>query len=121
MDQQQIEQAAAMANRIGHIFVATADADTLPHLALARKLTVKNHALIAIEDWYSSGGLDVFRSNKRVSVVVWDRDVYRGFQLLGEARFPRKEINKALDNDQLLIMVSKVVDFTRLPEISSEE
>lgn len=38
MDQYILEQATQMANSIGHVFVATADTNKWPHLAVARRM-----------------------------------------------------------------------------------
>jgi hypothetical protein len=133
MDQGVLEQATQMANRVGHVFVATADANKWPHLAVARRLILKEHDRVAVEEWFCPGTMENLRLNSHVSVVIWDRNVDKGFQLIGDTErvsdigvldgyFP-KENNKTIPQTEskIVIKVKKIIDFTRSPHSDIEE
>ncbi len=108
-----------MAKKVGHLFVATADTDCVPHLAVAKNLTLIGNELVVVDEWYAPETVEKFYSTNRVSVIVWDRSVDRGFHLLGEVHSSGEEIVIGRDNrenrNQLLVMVEKAVDFSRFP------
>lgn len=114
-----LEQAAEMAKRVGHIFVTTADKGMMPHLAVARKLSLKEKELVAIDEWYCPESVARFRTTHRVSVIIWDRNTNGGFKLLGETVNETGEVNNIPENE-LLITVHSSVDFTRFPQRYTE-
>ena len=120
-----LQQATHMATRIGHVFVATAGAENTPHMAVARRMTLKDPETLHVQQWFCPGTIENLRSNSHVSLVVWDRNTDRGYQIIGETErlcdtgvtdcyFPRGEGRSLPQNDnQLVIKVTKVVGFTR--------
>ena len=133
MDQRLLEQATQMANRIGHIFVATADSDKRPHLAVARRMVLKEPERVAVQEWFCPGTMENLQMNSHVSLVIWDENIDRGFQLIGDTErisdvgvldgyFPQEHNRTIPQTDyQLLIKVTKVIDFTRSPHSDIEE
>lgn len=86
-----------------------------------------------MQEWSCPGTLENLRLNSHVSVVIWDRNVDRGFQLIGETEgvsdigiaesySPKAGVKTSPQADsQLLIKVTKVIDFKRSPHSDIEE
>ncbi len=79
-----LEKAVELAAKVGHVFIATSDADGWPHLAAARTLALKEEGRIAINEWFCPGTMSNLQSHSHVSVVVWDANSVIGYQLLGK-------------------------------------
>lgn len=84
MNLQTLQKAVAMAGRAGHILVATADAQGLPHLAAAGKMWLDEEGHLAVGAWFCPGTVGNLRDNRRIAVVVWDPATDTGYQLLGQ-------------------------------------
>lgn len=129
-----VEKAVQLASKVGYVFIATADANRWPHVAVARTLALKEERRIAVREWFCPGTMANLQSNSHISVVVWDENTDTGYQLLGEmedmtdigmidgytpkmgSKWPLPQVES-----QLLISVSKVVDFKRAPHSDIEE
>ena len=129
-----LEKAANLAKKTGYVFIATADADKWPHVAVARTLAFKKGGQIAVREWFCPGTIANLQSNSRVSVVVWDKETDTGYQMLGELE---QVIDTGMTNGyvssveskwvlpqverQIIIHVNKVIDFKRAPHSDIEE
>ena len=80
-----LREAVALAEKVGHIFVATSDARGLPHMAAAGRVAWKGPRRVAVEAWFCPGTLANLQGNSHISLVVWDSKADQGYQLLGEA------------------------------------
>ena len=80
-----LRKAVALAQKIGHIFVATSDARGLPHVAAAGRVTLTGANRVAVEAWFCPGTMANLQTNRRISLVVWDPKSDQGHQWLGEA------------------------------------
>ena len=78
-----ITQAVTLPDKLGHNFVATADAQGLPHVAAAAELSSIAEDKVAVSAWFCPGTLANLNYNRLVSLIVWDEAVDIGFQLLG--------------------------------------
>jgi hypothetical protein len=58
-----IKQAVALAQKPGHVFVATADAEGLPHVAAAATMNYAAENKVAVSAWFCPGTLSD-KSNK---------------------------------------------------------
>lgn len=134
MNLQRLAEAADLAARVGHVFVATASSSGRTHLAAARTiaLTPENH--VAVSDWFCPETLQNIRSNSFLSIVAWDPARDYGFQILGELeelkdvamldgyapgldkRPPLPQVER-----QLLVHVDKVVEFKIAPHSDVED
>ena len=86
MKQAVLKKAVALARKVGHIFVATSDAQGLPHVAAARSMTLRDRGQrVAVEAWFCPGTMANLQENRRISLVIWDPDTDQGHQLLGKA------------------------------------
>jgi hypothetical protein len=129
-----LEKAVQLANKVGYVFIATADVNKRPHVAVARTLALKGEGQIAISEWFCPGTMSNLQSNPWVSVVVWDETTDEGYQILGEkeqmmdigmlngytpemkSKWPLPQVES-----QLVIHVTKVTDFKRAPHSDTEE
>ena len=79
-----LRSAISLAEKLGHIFVATADSGGTPHVAAAGKLAYDSKDHVSVAAWFCPGTLANLKNNKQISLVVWDAPDDHGFQLLGE-------------------------------------
>lgn len=129
-----LEKAIQLATRVGYVFIATADANNWPHVAVARTLALRKEGRVAVNEWFCPGTMSNLQLNSHVSVVVWDKDADIGYQLVGEmehmmdigmidgytpemkSKWPLPQVES-----QLVILVNKVTDFKRAPHSDVEE
>ena len=79
-----LEKATQLANKVGFVFVATADRNKRPHLAVARTIELKEDGRIAVQEWFCPGTMSNLETNSNVSVIVWDKDTDVGYQMIGK-------------------------------------
>lgn len=79
-----IHSAIQLADKLEHIFVATADSGGTPHVAAAGELSYDFGDHVFVAAWFCPGTLANLKSNRQISLVVWDASDDHGFQLLGE-------------------------------------
>jgi hypothetical protein len=82
MDIQNLKDAIALSGRIRHVFIATADAKGVPHIAVAGPIAMKGE-LVAISAWYCPQTLANIEKQPQVTIAVWDETSDAGFQLVG--------------------------------------
>jgi uncharacterized protein len=125
--------AVALAARVGHALVATADAAGLPHMAAVARVEHPGRNFVALTEWFCPGTLANLGRNKQVAVVIWDRHGDTGFQLLG--RVAQTEDVAMLDGYspaaekhpvpqcevRLVVHVEKLLAFTLRPHTDVEE
>lgn len=128
-----LQKAVALAEKLGHVFVATADSAGMPHVGAAGRLTPGPNGCVAVTAWYCTGTVANLQENRRVAVVVWDPAEDVGFQFLGQVESP--QIRGVLDGyapegqgftggpqieRNLLIQVNRVLDFSISPQGGAE-
>lgn len=129
-----LEKAVELATKVGHVFIATADADGWPHLAVARTLKLGEEGQLYVREWFCPGTVSNLQGNRHISVVVWEAGSDTGYQLLGETEHmmdigmidgytPEMESKWPLPQveSQLVIHMTKVIDFKRAPHNDVEE
>lgn len=72
-----------LAKKTGHVLIATAGADGLPHLAVAAGLRLDPGRAV-VTDWFCPGTVQNLGQNRRVTLTIWDASRDDGFQLVGE-------------------------------------
>lgn len=77
------EEIRTFAERIGHAFVATADAHGAPHLAAGRGIAVFEPNRLVFESWFCQTSLRNLAENPHISVAVADPLTGNGYQFLG--------------------------------------
>ncbi len=129
-----LEKAVQLAIKVGYVFIATADTNKWPHMAVARTMVLKEEGRIAVNEWFCPATMSNLQSNSHVSVVVWDESKDIGYQMLGEmehmmdigmidgytpemkSKWPMPQVES-----QLVIHVTEVTDFKRAPHSDVEE
>ncbi len=77
-------EVAALARKIGHVFIATASPDGHPHVAAAESVRVLTDKRLAVSGWFCPVTESNLDHNPHVALVVWDRTFDTGFQVIGE-------------------------------------
>jgi hypothetical protein len=134
MSRETIGRAVELGSAVGHMFVATADADGLPHIAASRRISSEPDGRIGISEWFCPGTLENLQVNPRISVVVWDPQKDTGFQILGRSEkvedlsvmdglSPELEAEPPLPQVErkILVQVDKVIHFSHAPHSDMEE
>ena len=83
MNPRNLNRAAALARKGGHLFVATADREGYPHMAPAARMNVISGEEVELEAWFCPVTLRNLERNKRIDLVVWDPGLNEGYHLLG--------------------------------------
>jgi hypothetical protein len=117
-----------MVGQVGHLFVASASADGVPHLATARDASVPGPDQVAVAEWFCPETMANVNENRQVSLVVWDPVEDRGYQMLGEVTEVQdlaifdgqvspgvEERLPAQTERALIVHVDKVLAFTEAP------
>ncbi len=133
MDNETLKEAIALAAKIGHVFVATADAHGLPHVAAARSLGAGGPGHVLASAWFCPGTVENLQANTNISVVVWNPLTDQGYQLLGQVERVRDA--EVLDgyqpslegkqlipqvSRQLLMRVDRILEFSLAPHTDLE-
>ena len=129
-----IQSAVTLVQKLGHVFVATADSKGLPHVAAAGRINLGADGLLAVAAWFCPGTVVNLEHNTKITLVVWDAVADTGYQLLGnvekieetammdgyipemESTGPSPQVER-----QLLVKVNKVMAFSHAPHSDLEE
>lgn len=79
-----LAEALQLAANVGQLFVATADAKGIPHLAIAERITLEGEDTVGVTGWFCPRTAENVDENASVSLVVWDEQRDAGFQLVGK-------------------------------------
>ncbi len=134
MKPKSLNTAVELAEKLEHVFVTTADSSGMPHVAAAAKINQTSEDQVAVVAWFCPGTLDNLKNNCRISLVVWDAPVDKGYQLLGQVEKVEEiammngyspEIDETTVMPQvenrLLVRVDKVIAFSHAPHSDLEE
>jgi hypothetical protein len=129
-----IQSVVTLGQKLGHVFVATADSKGLPHVAAAGRISLGADGLLAVAAWFCPGTVVNLEHNTKITLVVWDAVADTGYQLLGnvekieetammdgyipemESTGPSPQVER-----QLLVKVNKVMAFSHAPHSDLEE
>lgn len=129
-----LQEAIKLARKLGHIFVATANGQGLPHVAAAGRMEIASGGLLAVTSWFCPETVVNLKENKYISLVIWERKTDAGFQLLGELDnieelgildgfAPEIETKEVLPQvqRQLLVRVNRIIEFKHGPHSDREK
>jgi predicted pyridoxine 5'-phosphate oxidase superfamily flavin-nucleotide-binding protein len=134
MNKKILNQAVALAQKLKHVFVATANAKGLPHMAAAGQFALTPEGRVAVAAWFCPMTVANLQENRRVSLVIWDPKADIGYQLLGEtekieeiammdgyapgvtSQPPLPQVER-----QLVVRVDQIIDFKHAPHSDVEE
>lgn len=133
MTSKRLKAAVELARQTGHVFLATADAEGMPHIAAAGRLEAAGES-VTVTEWFCPDTVANLQSNDRVTVVVWDEKADRGYQLPGrleqvkgvgimDGYAPGAESTPPLPQveEELRIRVEKILDFRLGPHSDADE
>lgn len=86
MNADKIKEAAAIFNKTGFVWIATADDKGTPHISVAKHLSVEPDNIIYLTKWFCPGTVYNLNRNPGISLVVWDKDTNTGHQLIGKVK-----------------------------------
>jgi len=129
-----LNKAVSLAEKLGHLFVATADPSGLPHVAASHEATlIRNETLLSVEAWFCPGTMANLKVNRHIVLVVWDPKTDEGYQILGEAEkiedvlmmdgyAPEVEGTRTLPQVErrLVIQVDRILRFSHAPHADEE-
>ena len=134
MKPESLNAAVELAEKLEHVFVASADSSGMPHVAAAAKLNQTSKDHVAVTAWFCPGTVANLSENRRISMVVWDAPSDKGYQLLGLVEKIEEvammngyspEIDEATVMPQvknrLLVRVDKVISFSHAPHSDLEK
>ncbi|MFO7965879.1 MAG: pyridoxamine 5'-phosphate oxidase family protein [Desulfobacterales bacterium] len=123
-----LEGAVRLGRRMGHIFVATADARGVPHMASSANIRIEGEGLIGISEWFCPVTLSNVRVNPKIALLAWDPETDIGYQMIGTCREVQETsmmngFSEELDEEQpipqaentLLVSIEKIIQFSHAP------
>lgn len=134
MKMKNLEIAIDLAEKLGHVFVATADSSGMPHVAAAARIQSASEDHVTVSAWFCPGTIANLDENRRISLVVWDPPLDKGYQLLGEVvnveeqammngysaetekHAPLPQVER-----KLVVRVAKILAFSHAPHSDVEE
>lgn len=133
MNKEKIQKAVTLAKKIGHVFLATSNADGIPHISAAGKLEYADMNHVAVTEWFCPGTIANLRVNKHISIVIWDKASDTGYQLQGlldkmddleilDGFAPELESEPPLPQveEQLIVKFDKIFDFKLAPHTDTK-
>ncbi len=122
-----LHKAVDLGRRMKGVYVSTANARGLPHLAFATAVEIISGNRISVEEWFCPGTVQNVRENPLISVVSWNPDTDTGFQVLGKVEkmeetamlngfSPETEdVPMPQTERKLIILVDQVLSFSAAP------
>jgi hypothetical protein len=131
---ERIRKAVTLGEETRHVFVATADARGLPHVAAAGRIELSSEGRVGVSAWFCPGTVLNVQQNRRIALVVWEAARDQGYQLLGEVEDLQEtafmdgyvpQLEKQPPPPQverrLVVRVDKVLNFTHAPHGDQED
>ncbi len=128
-----LEHALALARKLGHVFLATADKAGVPHVAAAGKIEPSPRDRVRVSAWFCPGTMADLAENPHVALVIWDPAEDQGYQLIGKTEqvseaamidgiAPGEERSSVPQVEwELSLRVRKILQFTHAPHTDVEE
>jgi len=80
-----LNKVIALGEKMGYVFIATADQQGIPHIASSGKIRLAPDGRVEISEWFCPVTLSNLQQKPMLSLVAWDFQSDRGYQLIGEA------------------------------------
>jgi len=128
-----IERAVALAQELGHAFVATSNREGAPHLAAAASIEMISDDTLAVASWFCPATVNNLQENRNISIVAWNSESDEGVQVIGTVERIEEaaimngyapEIESSKPSPQverrLIVRVEKVIAFSHAPHTDLE-
>jgi hypothetical protein len=125
MDSRNLKNAIALSTRLKNVYIATAGANSIPHIAAAGPLTMRGD-LVGVSAWYCPQTLANVGNGRQIAIAVWDKEADSGYQLTGRCEkveevavmdgySPKTETKATYPQVErmLLVRVEKIFAFTQ--------
>lgn len=86
MNGETMSKVLRLAEKAGRVFIATADGDSIPHIAVAKRMQPSSGDTVSITEWFCPETISNLSINRNVSLVVWDDTHDEGYQCIGEMK-----------------------------------
>jgi hypothetical protein len=134
MHAEAIKQAVELGRQMKKVYVATADDNGRPHLAVAGAITRESADRIGVDAWFCPGTVRNIEKNPNISVVAWDPAADAGHQMVGaveavretammDGHTPEMEGRPPLPQAErkLIIHVTETLAFSQAPHADETE
>ncbi|OGX46609.1 MAG: hypothetical protein A3G38_00640 [Omnitrophica WOR_2 bacterium RIFCSPLOWO2_12_FULL_51_8] len=128
-----LKKAVDLGQRLGRIFLTTADNNGVPHLSIATKISINSNVELSVAGWFCPGTVANLESNPNIGVTIWDAERDIGYQLLGkkdalrevamlDGYVPEREGKLHLPQveREVAVKVEKIFEFKQVPHNDSE-
>ncbi len=134
MNPEMLRKAVELAKKVKYTIIGTASTKMEPHIAAATQMTFIDDTHVAVSEWFCPGTVANLLENPFVSLVVWDNENDKGYQLIGKSEgmenmamlgcwVPEEEGKAPLPQVErrVRIRVDRVTDFRHAPHNDVEE
>jgi Pyridoxamine 5''-phosphate oxidase. len=129
-----LKEAALLAEKTKHVFIASVNGDGVPHIAASKRLSLDAKNNVVLTEWFCPGTVEnLMGKNNNLAIAVWDAKKDKGYQLIGRAK---KEEDTAYLNGyasdsgkkdvvpqiqrKVTVQVEKILDFKLTPHTDIE-
>jgi len=129
-----LKEAALLAEKTKHVFIASVNGDGVPHIAASKRLSLDAKNNVVLTDWFCPGTMEnLMGKNNNLAIAVWDAKKDTGYQLIGKAK---KEEDTAYLNGyasdsgkkdvvpqirrKVTVRIEKILDFKLTPHTDIE-
>ena len=129
------EKAVSLSQRNAIVIIATADVQSIPHVAAATEgFEICGPRTVSISEWFCPGTVRNLRQNEHVSLTIWDPDTDSGYQLIGRlvnfknagifnGTTPRlgKQSARPKIGKQMMVRIETITRFSAAPHSDAQE
>jgi hypothetical protein len=129
-----LKDAALLAKKTKHVFIASVNGDGVPHIAASSILSLDSKNNVVLTEWFCPGTMEnLMGGNSHLAIAVWDAKQDTGYQLIGRAK---KEEDMAYLNGyasdlgkkdsvpqirrKVTVQIEKILDFKLTPHTDIE-
>ncbi len=134
MNPQVLQEAVGLAGKMEYVLIGTANRKKEPHIAVATGINIVDDVHVSVSAWFCPTTVINLFENPFLSLVVWDSQSDRGYQLIGESEGIENmavlgcwtpEVDKQTPVPQVerrvLVRVDRIIDFKHAPHNDIEE
>ncbi len=129
-----LRDAALLAEKTKHVFLASVNGDGIPHIAASKGLSLDSKNNVVLTEWFCPGTMEnLMGENNHLAIAIWDAKKDKGYQLIGKTK---KEEDVAYLNGyasdlrkkdavpqiqrKVTVQIEKILDFKLRPHTDIE-